>query len=66
MAFVLKGEELGLGACILTAPFLFVPNPEALIGVADVRVKCFVTVGYPAEEPHPVRKKGVDEILREL
>ena len=66
MAFILKGEELGLGACILTAPLLFVTDIEKILNTPDMRIKCFVAVGYPDEEPGDMPKKGIAEVYREL
>ncbi|HYA04038.1 MAG TPA: nitroreductase family protein [Syntrophobacteria bacterium] len=59
---VLKGTALGLGTCILTAPLVFLSNLEERIGVQDIRIKCFVTVGFPDEEPSFVERKSVSEI----
>ncbi len=62
MNYLLKGEELGLGSCILSAPLLFLDDPEGLLGMEGMDLVCFVTTGYPAEEPPPLRKKGLDEL----
>ena len=49
--FLLKGHELGLGTCILTAPLTFLGNADKRTG--HVTIKCFVTVGFADENPHP-------------
>lgn len=63
---LLKCEALGLGSCILTAPLVFVPEAEKVLGLGDVRIKCFVTVGFPDETPPPIERKGLPEIYREI
>ena len=65
-AFLLKGEELGLGSCILTAPLVFIPCVEDILGVQDVSVKCFVTTGFPDEEPGLIERKGLSDIYSEI
>jgi len=64
--FLLKGEDLGLGACILTAPLLFIENPERLLGLGEMEILCFVAAGYPDEEPAWIERKEITEIYREL
>jgi nitroreductase len=63
---VLKGTALGLGTCILTAPLVFLSNLEERIGVPEIRIKCFVTVGFSDEEPSFVERKSVSEIYLEV
>jgi nitroreductase len=63
---VLKGTALGLGTCILTAPLVFLSDLEERIGVHDIRIKCFVTVGFPDEKPSIVERKSVLEVYREV
>jgi len=64
--FILKGQELGLGTCVMTAPLIFIRETETILGRSDVRIKCFVTVGYPDEEPPFLQKKGVDQVYCEI
>jgi nitroreductase len=64
--FVLKGTALGLGTCILTAPLVFLSDLEKTIGLEDVRIKCFVTVGFAAETPSFVERRSVSEIYLEV
>jgi nitroreductase len=49
--FILKGTELGLGTCILTAPLSFIGDMESILGIDNIRIKCLVTVGFPDETP---------------
>lgn len=65
-SLMLKARELGLGTCVLTAPMQFVPDPETVLGVTDIRIKCFVTVGYPESIPLPVERKRIEEIYKEI
>ncbi len=64
--FILKGESVGLGSCILTAPLVFMDDMEAIIGLPDISVKCFITTGYPDETPSWIEKKAVKEIYMEI
>ena len=64
--FILKGEELGLGTCILTGPLVFIPNVEEILGINDVRIKCFITAGFPNEKPGMPPRKSISEILSEI
>jgi hypothetical protein len=67
--FILKGQELGLGTCILTAPLIFISNiskVEEILGLENTRIKCFVTVGFPDEVPPVIERKTVAEIYKEL
>ena len=64
--FILKGEELGLGSCILTGPLIFIPNIEEILGITDVRIKCFITAGFPDEKPDMPPQKSIAEIFSEI
>ena len=64
--FLLKGEECGLGTCILTAPFIFVRDVEKILGIEDMMIKCFVTVGFPDEEPRAPERISVADIYSEI
>ena len=66
MCLLLKSEALGLGSCILSAPLVFLPNLEERIGLAGVRIKCFVALGFADESPTPPERKDISEIYREL
>jgi len=64
--YLLKGEELGLGSCILTAPLIFIEEPEKIFPLKGIEIKCFVTTGYPDEEPDYIKRKDFNEIYREI
>ncbi|MDL1968151.1 MAG: nitroreductase family protein [Deltaproteobacteria bacterium] len=64
--FILKGEELGLGTCILTGPLVFIPNVEEILGINDVRITCFITAGFPDEKPDMPPRKSIPEIISEI
>lgn len=64
--YLLKGGELGLGSCILTAPLIFIQEPEEILGLRGMEIKCFVTTGYPDEEPAYIKRKDITEIYREV
>jgi nitroreductase len=66
MGYLLKGEELGLGSCILTAPLVFIEEPEKLLSLEKIDIRCFITTGYPDEEPTFIRRKEFAEIYREV
>ena len=65
-SFIFRAQELGLGTCILTAPLSFVPEPEKLMGIKDIEIRCFVTAGYPAESPADTPRKPLSEICLEI
>ena len=62
--FLLKGEELGLGTCILSAPLVFIPNVDKIFDLKDIKIKCFVVVGFPDEKPRTPERKSVVDIYR--
>lgn len=64
-AFMLKGAELGIGTCILTAPFVFIPELSKKIH-PDIRITCFVTAGYPAESSKPLSRISVEDLCQSL
>jgi nitroreductase len=64
--FILKGEELGLGSCILTAPLVFISNIEKILRTKDLSIRCLVTVGFPDEVPRPIERKSVADIYSEI
>ena len=64
--YLLKGEEFGLGSCILTAPLIFIEKPEEILSLAKIEIKCFVTTGYPDETPSDFPKKDIAESYREI
>jgi nitroreductase len=60
-AFLLKGAALGVGTCILTAPLVFIPEVAPLIEAQELKVRCFVTAGFPLETPAPLPHKPLSE-----
>lgn len=64
--YILKAEEYGLGTCILTAPLMFIENPERILSLEDIEIKCFLTTGYPGESPPLSPRKHLSEVYREV
>ena len=64
--FMLRGEELKLGSCILTGPLVFITNVEEILGINDIRIKCFITLGFPDEKPDMPPRKSITEIVSEI
>lgn len=64
--FLLKGEELGLGMCILTAPLVFIDGIEEILGIEDMDIKCLITVGFPDETPPYIERQNPSDIYREI
>ena len=62
MNYLLKGESLGLGSCIMSAPLIFLDEPEELLGLEEMEMICFITTGYPAEEAKPIKRKTMEEV----
>ncbi len=63
---LLKAQELGLGSCILTAPLIFISDAEEIIGLTDMEIKCFLTLGFPDEKPAAPKKKGLADIYSNI
>jgi nitroreductase len=66
MGLLLKGEALGLGTCILTAPLVFLSDVEKRIGLEDLRIKCFVTAGFAGEHPSFIERRSLVDLFREI
>jgi nitroreductase len=66
MGYLLKGEELGLGSCILTAPLFFIDEPEKILSLDRIDIRCFVTTGYVDKEPAPIRRESFAEMYGEI
>ncbi|GAB6097517.1 nitroreductase family protein [Desulfatiferula olefinivorans] len=64
-AFILKGTELGLSTCILTAPLVYLGPIGDLLG-EDLRITCFVTAGFADEQPRPLERIPVTDLCRVL
>lgn len=64
-AFILKGAESGIGTCILSAPLVYIENVDRIIN-KDIRINCFVTAGFPDENPKTILRKPVSDIYMEV
>lgn len=62
-AMLLKATALALGTCVLTAPLTFFPEPEKVLGLKQVRIYCYLTLGYADENPEAPRKKPLDQMF---
>ena len=58
-----RAAELGLGTCVLTAPMNFIADIGEILGLEDMEPKCFLTAGFPDEEPKIPTRKQIDDIL---
>jgi nitroreductase len=65
-AVILKGQELGIASCVLTAPLAFIAGVESILGVEDVKIKCFLTLGVADENPPAPPKKDLSQLYRVL
>jgi nitroreductase len=61
---MLKAQALGVGSCILTAPLVFIHAPEQLLGLDEIRIKCFITLGLADEMPSPTPRKPLKDLVR--
>lgn len=65
--FILKGYEQGIGSCILTAPLNYLENNvEDIFGIEDIKIKCFITIGYADEKPTSPSRKSIEEVYWEI
>ena len=60
---LLKAQALGVGSCILTAPLLFIGDVEKVLGVEQVVVKCFVTLGLADEAPEAPERQPLANVV---
>jgi nitroreductase len=65
-AVILKGQELGIASCVLTAPLAFIAGAENILHVEEVKIKCFLTLGFAAEKPPAPPKKDLPQLYRVL
>ncbi len=61
---LLKAQALGVGSCILTAPLVFIPEVEKLLGLEGVAIKCFVTLGLADEAPAASERLPLQDAIR--
>jgi len=64
--FILEAEKLGLGTCILTTPLLFLDDLNNILGIEDVNIRCFVTLGFPDESPEPPKRLSISDIYKKV
>lgn len=64
--FLLKGQELGLGTCILTAPLSFIEDLDKIPGFGELDITCFVTAGFADEAPSSPGRKATESIYSEI
>lgn len=64
-AFMLKGAELGIATCVLTAPLVYIRNVSDILD-ADLRITCFVTAGYADENTRPLERIRLEELCRTI
>jgi nitroreductase len=63
---LLKAQALGLGGCILTAPLVFIKDVNKILGLADLQIKCFLTLGFAAESPSPTPRLPLEAVYQVL
>jgi nitroreductase len=61
---LLKAQALGVGGCILTAPLVFIDHVEQLLGLENISIKAFVTLGLADEAPSPPRRMPLSEVVK--
>jgi nitroreductase len=61
---LLKAQALGVGSCILTAPLIFIPEVEKLLGVEGMAVKCLVTLGLADEAPTAPERLPLQDVIQ--
>jgi nitroreductase len=62
---LLAAHALGLGASGMTGPLVAVDRIRALLEIPPSwEVAALVPVGFPAEDPAPTERKGVEKVVR--
>lgn len=61
---MLKAQSLGVGSCVLTAPLVFMDCVEQLLGLEDIVVKCFVTLGFADEAPSAPERLPLPSVIQ--
>jgi nitroreductase len=61
---LLKGSELGVSSCILTAPLVFLHHAAVVEEIGGGELQCFLTIGYAAENPKPITRHALEDIYR--
>lgn len=61
---LLAATDQGLGSCVMTGPLIASEALSRMLSVPEGwDLLCMVSVGYPDEEPQPLRKKTVDQVI---
>lgn len=63
---VLKAQALGVGSCILTAPLVFIREPEKVLKLKDLQIRCFLTLGFADEKPPQPERLPMAAIVSEI
>lgn len=63
---MLKAQALAVGSCVLTAPLIFMQEPEKLLNLQDLHIRCFLTLGFAAENPPQPELLPLTAIVREI
>ncbi len=61
---LLKAQALGVGSCILTAPLVFIDDVESMLGLEQMTIRSFVTLGLADEAPSPPQRRPLSEAVR--
>jgi nitroreductase len=61
---MLKAQSLGVGSCVLTAPLVFMDSVEQLLGLEDIVIKCFVTLGFADEAPKAPERLPLSSVIQ--
>lgn len=60
---MLKAQALGVGTCVLTAPLAFIDDVEQLLGLDQLKIKCFLALGVPHEIPQAPARLPLDSVV---
>jgi nitroreductase len=61
---MLKAWSLGVGSCVLTAPLVFMGSIDKLIGLENISIKCFVTLGFADEAPKGPERLPLPSVIQ--
>ena len=61
---LLKAQSLGVGSCILTAPLVFMEDVSAQLGLENLVIKCFVTLGMADEAPMAPERLPLQDVVQ--
>jgi nitroreductase len=63
---MLKAQALGVGSCVLTAPLVFIQEPEKVLNLQDLQIRCFLTLGFADEKPPQPERLPLTAIASEI